>query len=245
MRVVSLSPVATEVVVDLGLGHRLVALDAASARVRGADGIPVTEPAGVGAYSPDLVLSPASEAVRVRRAAPGGEVVEVAPHDFDEAWDLYRTIGAALGRRAEARRYVREISRPLAELGARSFGQRRPRVVAILTLSPLEIAGDHSFVTDLIELAGGETVGHGAEQLRLRWSAEQITAAKPELALVVSAQEPVPGDIALARTLLGPAIRIEPLVLDLDRFWVHDALPAAERLHTLLDELRAADPEPH
>ena len=200
--------------------------------------LPVTESAGAGAYAPDLVLVPAAELETAKRAAPFASQIEVAPHDFDDAWALCQSVGAALGREEDARRFVLETSRPLAQLGSESFGRRRPRVAALLALEPLLVAGGHSFVTDLIELAGGESVSHGTEEPKLSWSPAELAAAAPELLVVVTAQPPSPEERERAARLSGPSLPVEFLVLDAERDWLREALPAARRLRAWIDELR-------
>ena len=232
----------TEVVLALGHGERLVAVDAASATLPGARDLPVTESAKAGAHAPDLVLVPAAVAETARRAAPSASHIEVAVHDFDDGWALCLSVGAALGREEDARRFVRETSRPLAELGTESFGKRRPRVAAVLALEPLEVAGGHSFVTDLIELAGGESVSHGTEDPRLTWSRVEFARAEPELVVIVTAQPPSPQERERVSHLFAPALPVEFLVLDAERDWLTEALPAARRLRAWIAELRGQSP---
>jgi ABC-type Fe3+-hydroxamate transport system substrate-binding protein len=235
-RVVSLSPVATHILLGLDHGESLVAVDAASAALPGARDYPVTDSAKLGVHAPDLVLAAAADAPAARRAVPSAALIEVALHDFDESWALCLEIGAALGRDAEARRFVRETSRPLAVLGAEAFGKRRPRVAAVLALEPLEVAGGHSFVTDLIELAGGESVGHGTEQPRLAWSADELARAEPELIVVVTPKAASPVERELASRLAEPGRALEFLVLDAEREWLTGAVPAARRLQRWIAE---------
>jgi iron complex transport system substrate-binding protein len=241
-RVVSLSPMGTELVLALGYGERLVAVDPVSEALPGARGVPVTETAKTGAYAPDLVLVPTAETTAARRAAPSALHIEVAPHDFNDAWALCLSIGTALGSEGDARRFVRETSRPLAELGVESFGKRRPRVAAVLALEPLEIAGGHSFVTDLIEVAGGESVSHGTDEPRLSWSAEQLADAKPELVLIVTAQPHSPQERERISRYFGAAPPVEFLVLDAERDWLTEALPAARRVHAWIETQRGRKP---
>jgi ABC-type Fe3+-hydroxamate transport system substrate-binding protein len=235
-RVVSLSAVATQILLGIDHGESLVAVDAASAALPAARNYPVTESAKAGAHAPDLVLVAAPEAAAARRAAPSASVVEVAPHDLDEGWALCLEIGAALGRTEEARRFVRETSRPLAQLGAEAFGKRRPRVAAVLALEPLEVAGGHSFVTDLIELAGGESVGHGTEQPRLAWTTADLARAEPELIVIVTPGPASPVERELARRLASPSRRLGFLAFDPERDWLGGALPAARRLQAWIAE---------
>jgi iron complex transport system substrate-binding protein len=241
-RVVSLTPVGTEIVLALGRGEGLVAVDPASAALPGIRERPVATSATAASFFPDVVLAPEAEAATLRTSAPSALLIEVAPHDYDEGWALCRSIGAALGRAEEARRFVRETSRPLAELSAQSFGKRRPRLAAVLALEPLVVAGGHSFVTDLIELAGAESATHGTEEPRLAWSPEELARAAPELVVVVTRLAPSARERDLARRLFGSALRTEFLVLDAERHWLTEAVPAARRLNAWVESLRASDP---
>jgi ABC-type hemin transport system substrate-binding protein len=234
--------VGTEIVLALGQRERLLAVDAASAGMRGVGDLPVTESAAAGSFAPDVVLAPPREAAAVRRSAPAARIIEVEPHNFDDAWELCTSIGAALGREREAHRFVLETSRPLAELGRESFGARRPRVAALLALEPLAVAGGHSFATDLIELAGGESVSHGTEEIRLAWTSEDLARAAPELVVVVTSRAPSPRDLELGRRLLGGGPRVEFLVFDAERLWLRDSLPAARQLRSWIADLSVQAP---
>jgi hypothetical protein len=233
--------VGTEIVLALGERERLLAVDAASAEIPAVGDVPVTEASVAGSFAPDVVLAAPAEAAAVRSSAPGARIVEVEPHNFDEAWELCRSIGAALGREREAHRFVLETSRPLAELGQESFGARRPRVAALLSLEPLVVAGGHSFATDLIELAGGESVSHGTEEIRLPWTREQLAQAAPELLVVVTPGAPSARDLELGGRVLG-GLRVEFLALDAERQWLRDTLAPARRLRSWIAELSRGAP---
>jgi ABC-type hemin transport system substrate-binding protein len=240
LRIVSLTPVGTSILLALGERDRLVAVDAASASLPGLAALPVADLATAAQYAPGVLIVPAADAEAARRAAPAANVVDASPHDFDEAWSVFVFVGAVLGREAEARRFVRETSRPLAELGAAAFGKRRPKVAAVLALDPLEVAGGHSFATDLIELAGGESATHGTEEPRLAWSQETLAGAQPELVVVVVPQEPSAETRTRARGLVGAAVPLEFLVFEGERDWLGGALPAARRLQGWVDAARAS-----
>jgi hypothetical protein len=230
LRVVSLSVQATRVVQELGQGARLVAVDEASARLPGLEALPLTDGETLGRFDPDIVLAPTSELAAAHRAAPHAEWMEVDVHDFDDGWALCHAIGALLGRTEEARRFVQRRSRPLAEIAAESFGKRRPRVVAVLRLDPLEVAGGHSFATDLIEMAGGESVTHGSEAPRLEWTAARLAAAAPELVVLVGPRAGTKDSRRELRRRLGPGPPIEILPLDLEQVWLSEGARAARML---------------
>jgi ABC-type hemin transport system substrate-binding protein len=237
-RVVSLSPDATDVVVALGDAGRLVAVDPRSARRAGLEGLPTVEDAeALARFSPDRVLAPAALAERVRLALPGVPVVEVEVHDFDSAWASCLAVGDALGRGDAARRFVRDVSRPLARMSAASVGRRRPRVVAITRLDPLEVAGGHGFLADLIQVAGGENVTHGGEERRESWTRTGLSFAEPALALLV-APSPSDADLELARRALGPGVPVEPLAMADPWPWLREAVPTARRVQGWIDAVR-------
>jgi iron complex transport system substrate-binding protein len=240
-RIVSLSPTATEVVVALGEGPRLVAVNPASARRAGLDDVAeVGDVARLLALAPDAVIAPARVAADVRRALPGVHVLEMNVHDLESGWASCREIGALLGRDEEARRFVRRVSRPLAQMSASSVGRRRPRVAALLSLDPLVLAGGHGFVADLIEIAGGENVTHGRDEPRVATSAAALAWQAPELALLVGPSAPSENDLAFARGALGPTVRIEWLAMSDPWPWLSEALPTAELVRGWIETIRAA-----
>jgi len=70
--------------------------------------------------------------------------------------------------------------------GGASFGRRRPGVAGIVGVDPLELAGGHGFVTDLIGIAGGTSVTHAGEAVRVPAGVEDLSAGSPERVRVVT-----------------------------------------------------------
>jgi hypothetical protein len=133
-------------------------------------------------------------------------------------------------------RFIRERSRELALLSRESLGDRRPRVAAIVELEPLTVAGDHSFVTDLIEIAGAENVNHGVDEPHVLMTKAELAGLAPELVLVTSAREiPLPEKRAFRSDMKGIG-RIEFLVLEDEMMWLRDASETARRLRRLVRE---------
>ena len=240
-RVVALSPQASGFVVAIGAQHLLVGVDADSRRLPALAELPVVTWEDVADLDPDLVLVPAPPAagdpVAERLRAQGARWVEFAPHSLEDVFELCRTVGALLVGAAEALRFETEMARPLAAIGGASFGQPRPRVLAVVGLDPLEIAGGHSFETDLIEIAGGSSLTHGGSEPRLTASLDEITRYGADLVLVVTPAEITPAEQHAARDRLPPGARVEFFPLDREVFWLRDPTQQAAQLRAVIEPL--------
>lgn len=194
----------------------------------------------------DLVVGPAgSAAVRSLAALsprdrPAAQVIELDPHSFEEAFSAAVAIGAALGREATAERWARELRVALAKISATSLNQPRPRIAVLVKLDPPVLAGGHSFLTELVEIAGAENLTHGTQQREVPTDLPALVVAAPDLVLVASVEGPGP---ELPRALAGARIgslRFEAWPIDASRFWVQSAVPAARALRARVVRLAAA-----
>lgn len=250
-RVVSLTPAGSRFVQAIGAESSLVGVDEASARVLGRTDLETVELAGTLRLAPDVVLlrtlrvedGAAAEALR----EAGASLVEFEPHDFEELVDLVRDVGERLVGRTAAIRFERRLSRPLAEIGGASYGAWRPRVAPIVGLDPLELAGGHSFETDLIEIAGGSSVTHGGEDNRVdldgRLDAEDLLA--PDLVVYFGSSEPDADEQQRLRDRLPQGIPLVFFRVDVDRFWLETPAEDARRLKKIvLEQTRAVAPSP-
>lgn len=240
-RVVSLSSVGSEVLLSLGAAETLIAVDSDSHHLAGLGHLPIVDLAASVDFAPDLIVVPTlmdgDQAIVKRLRASGSDVVEFAPHDFDDAYALCHMLGLRLGRAEEARAYVRNHSRELAVMSAASFSYQRPRVAALVGLSPLEVAGGHSFTTDLIEIAGAESVTHGNDDLRVPMSLAELLSASPDLVLVTSPAPISEAEQRRVRKLLGDAPEVAFMAFDRQHFWLQDAVETARRMRELVQPL--------
>jgi ABC-type Fe3+-hydroxamate transport system substrate-binding protein len=240
-RIVALSRVASEFVLAIGAGTLLVGVDEGSTQNPELSDLPVVDLAGAAGLAPDVVLvaalpgdaDPSAQALR----AGGAELVEFAPHSLEDVFDLCRRVGARLVGTAGATRFEIALSRPLAQIGGSSFGQARPRVIALTGLEPLELAGGHSYETDLIEIAGGRSLTHGGVEPRLRIDREQLAEYAPDLVLVVTPVEPTPAQQRAARAVLPSGARLEFFPVDTGLFWLHDPVEKASALRARIEPL--------
>jgi ABC-type Fe3+-hydroxamate transport system substrate-binding protein len=169
--------------------------------------------------------------------ADGFEVIEFAPHDFDDAFELCRSLGARLVGPARARAFEHGIARELAQIGAQSFQRPRPRVLAVLDVAPLVVAGGHSFATDLIEIAGGSSVTHELEERRIELTLAEIEALAPDRVLLIRETAWTDAERDAARLALLGAAQIFFFSFDFDGLWMRDAVDAARRLRALIEPL--------
>jgi iron complex transport system substrate-binding protein len=177
MRVVSLTCSNTEIVCALGAAQVLVGVDdhsdhpedvvARLPRVGPDLGIDMSK---VRALAPDLVLAsltvPGHERVVAQLAAAGLPFIAPAPTRLAHVYDDVREIAARLGRVAQGEALVRELEARLDE-SATGSGGVRPKVLVEWWPKPVIVPGRESWVSDMIERAGGTSVlGHEAVKSR-------------------------------------------------------------------------------
>jgi hypothetical protein len=110
-------------------------------------------------------------------------------------------------------------------------------VAGVIGSGPLELAGGHSFLTDLIEIAGASSVTHEGTEVRLPVETARLKAFAPDLLLVATPGELTEAERSgLARELPG-GYRVEFLVFDPDRVWTQEVVEAARRLRALIEPL--------
>jgi iron complex transport system substrate-binding protein len=241
VRVISLSPSGSRFLLALGAGDRIVAVDAESSRIPDLRGVAVVDLARAGELDADLLLwpgTPASEeplAEEIRAA--GREVIRFEPHSIEEAFAFYRDLGARLVGEARARSAEIGLGRQLAAIGGASFGRPRPRVAGVYGPDPLEFAGGHSYLTDLIEIAGANSVTHGGEEVRLPVETERLKAFAPDLLLVATPGELSEAERSALMQRLPGGYRVEFLVFDPDQVWTQEMVETARRLRAVIEPL--------
>lgn len=242
-RVVSWSLAASRFVRAIGAESLLVGLDPESARILDRRDLErAAHPDALIPLAPDLLLIGEEDgrAIEDSTEAAGISLVVFEPHDLDDLMTLVRDVGERLVGRAAAARFERELSRPLAEIGGASFGAYRPRVAPIVGIDPLELAGGHSFETDLIEIAGGSSVTHGGEETRVRldralWEALPGAAgAAPELFVYFAPRPPGAEERARLRARLPAGVPLGFFPVEHDRFWLETPAEGVRRLRRLI-----------
>lgn len=188
MRVVSLVCSNTEIICALGCGHLLVGVDNHSDRPADVlEGLPRVGPdlqidiEKVAALEPDLVCAsltvPGHERIIEGLERAGLPFLAPEPTSLSDVYANVRLIANALGvpERGEA------LARAMQErLSARPEIARRPTLLVQWWPRPVIAPGRLSWVTDLIEAAGGENpLGHEAVKSR-PLSDEEVRELDPD-----------------------------------------------------------------
>lgn len=170
---ISFSVPGTALLSALGLADRLVDADDASG-----------PPPRIALVPPRL--RDGAQRVAALRAG-GARRVRVDPRGFEGVFALARRIGEALEGRDRAEAWIRDTRTALAAISASSLGEARPHVAAVVSLDPLRIAGGSSLETELLEIAGAESVTHGGARHRVALAGIPEEHREPDLWLVFSA----------------------------------------------------------
>ncbi|MDI3298764.1 MAG: cobalamin-binding protein [Bacillota bacterium] len=198
-RIVSFAPSNTEILFALGLGRRVVGVDAYSDYPPQARSLPKVSAPGpqldysvekVVALKPDLVLTISGTGkVDAQLRQLGIPVLVIQPADLEQVLDSIRLIGRATGASAQAGRLVASMQRRIqaVEAGARAIpSSQRLRVFYEVWNKPLMTAGPGSFIDDLITRAGGINVAHDAKTAWPQFSEEELLARNPQVILIPS-----------------------------------------------------------
>jgi iron complex transport system substrate-binding protein len=192
-RIVSLVPSVTEVIYALGGEDRLVGrtdycTHPPAARLKPSVGGMVNPSLEtLVALRPDLVVA-TDEGNReetfhqVRRL--GIPVYLVRANRLAEMLDLVARVGALVGRTDAVPALVGEITRRVDAVRRAVAPYRRVRVLYVLWPDPLIVPGRASMLTELIELAGGESITARAGDAYPRFSLEAAVARAPEVIIL-------------------------------------------------------------
>ncbi len=200
-RVVSLVPALTEIAFAVGAGERVVGVsdycdfppEAARLPKVGSFVAPVAEQ--VLALQPGLVLtspSPGNEnPVRAMERAGIRVVIVDNEKDIAAARRAVLKVADLLGAAERGRVLVARLDAQFAQassLGRRalSAGGAGPGVAIVVGREPLVLAGEHSYLGELIGIAGGRNVAASAGGRWPRLSLEQLLAEAPEVLIDLS-----------------------------------------------------------
>lgn len=197
LRIVSLTPSGTEIVAALGATDMLVGVDDFSPYPPEVKLLPK-----VGAFlTPNLEaivrLSPSLVIVDDVHGRTAGaladakiETIACPAHALPDIKNALRSVGARIGKAAEAKRAIDEIETSL-DAAAAAKPAKRPRVLLVIHretggLSNLVAAGPGSWLDELLAVFGGENVLAASGVRYPKVSLEEVLRGKPEVIIDVS-----------------------------------------------------------
>jgi iron complex transport system substrate-binding protein len=206
-RIVSLVPSATEMIFALGGEDRLVGRTdfcdyPAAARAKTSVGGMINPSLEtIVTLRPDLVIVTSAGnreetfAQLTRLRIP---VYQVHAERMPEVKDVVRRLGALTGREAAVAPLLDAIDRRVAAVREAVRPLGRPRVLYVLWPDPLIVPGRRALVTDLIDIAGGESLTAADAEDYPRYSLEAAVAKSPEI-IVLANHGSQSGPIAIDR----------------------------------------------
>ncbi|MGB3399193.1 MAG: cobalamin-binding protein [Candidatus Deferrimicrobiaceae bacterium] len=191
-QVVSLAPNLTEIVYLLGREDLLVGVTrfcnypARAAALPRVGGIVDPDVERIVAADPDLVLCTTDgnpkERVRVLEAM-GIPCFAVGPQDLAAVFRTIERVGKLLGVPGKGRREA-DALRARAERVSREKHTPSPRVLFVVSTSPIIAAGNGTFLDELVRIAGGRNAAGRFAGRYPRLSVEDLIAAGPDIILV-------------------------------------------------------------
>ncbi len=216
-RIVSLVPSATETLVAIGAAGQIIGVtrydDVAAVRevARVGGGLdPSLEQ--IAALQPDLVIAwqeaKASE-LRQQLGRLDIPVFGIATQNTADAFAAFERLGALAGRDSAAAAVAAAIRAQLAAVAAAVPGGSRPTVFYVVGTEPLMTAGPGSYISQLLHIAGAETI---FPDLAADWpqvSMEAVVQRAPDLLIwpVDAGLPPAQQRRAMDAAVTGPGWR--------------------------------------
>ena len=208
-RVISTAPSITEMIFALGAGDQLVGVttycdypDAAQSKPRiGSFAAPSME--AVLAQSPDLVVVLADrQDLEAQFTALNLPVLMLDVHDLVGVLASLEELAETLGRKEAGVELAGTLRQQLKERRARSSTRPLREVLILVGRNPgsvtdLYAVGRSSYLADLVEVAGGQSVFRDSAMLYPKVSIEEVLVRDPEIILELSqmGQQPTAEDL--------------------------------------------------
>jgi iron complex transport system substrate-binding protein len=174
-RIISLAPSNTEILCALGLAERLVGVDADSDYPPEVRGLPKVgrgiqiDTAWIEELRPDLVVAtigmPGMELVLAKLEHQSLRCLALAPRSLIEVTESFLLLGEATGRQEAAQRLADQMHETIERVATvAAEAESHPSVYWEWWPKPLVTAGRLSWITDMIEMAGGGNAFADLEQ---------------------------------------------------------------------------------
>ncbi len=191
-RIVTLIPSATETLVELGAKSAIVGRTDYDLGL-GVDSLPSVggglDPSveTIVSLRPELVIGWETQGpaqLRDRLTSLGIPVFSIKTEDTTDVFRAIRNLGALTGRAPRADSLAARVRGELEAVRRSVEGRPRPRVFYLVWKDPPTTAGPKTFITQVIQVAGGETVFPEATALWPAVSLEELVRRQPDHVIV-------------------------------------------------------------
>lgn len=195
-RIVSLSPNVTEILAGVGAFDRVVAVSTYCEYPPEASALPrvstwqSTNLEQLESLRPDLIIMTDAQEpfLREKLDALALPTLVVRGQTLEDAITSILEVGRAVGSERRAEALAAETRAALAEVRARTRELPRPRVLCVVdrvpgTLRDLYSATEGSFLDELIEIAGGDSIAPPASTGYGRMTKEAVVDLDPEVVI--------------------------------------------------------------
>ncbi len=194
-RIVSTAPSITETLFALGLGDRVVGVTnychypPATANIAKIGTYMQPNLEVILALRPDLVITQKTAIHSKSRFEPYHlNVLEITQNSIAEIQAAILAIGDATGSADRARALNQSIAKELAAVRAKASTKPPVSVVFIVGRTPgaldgMVAVGSHNYLTEVMELAGGQNIFNDTKPSYAKISAEEILARSPRVIL--------------------------------------------------------------
>jgi iron complex transport system substrate-binding protein len=249
-RVVSLAPNLTEIIYAVGAGDQLVGNTTFCDYPEAARAVPkvgdTLQPSieRLLSLKPQLVLvSTASqlEAFTHKLDEHGIVVYVTDPRDLEGVFRSLENVGRLLNHQEQSQQVVNQLRERSTSITEMVKSTKPVMVFYQLSAEPLYTAGRDSFVTDLIQRAGGISVTAEVPEAWPRFSQESAVASRPE-AIVL----PTGGSMGSANSEIAAGLRNSPAILNGKVHRINGdflSRPGPRAVDGLLELARALHPE--
>jgi iron complex transport system substrate-binding protein len=196
-RVVSMAPAVTEIVFAMGKGDTLVGVSQfcdfppPARTIAKVGGLFDVNMETLLALAPEIVVTYPEQHAQVKFLEPRARVLVVKHERLSDLFDAIRAIGSALHAESEAAGMILALKNKFAAIKAGIKGRKKMRVLIIAGRNPDElknmyIIGNHDFLNELLEIAGGVNAYRGTIHYP-SISMETVVFLDPDIIIELSA----------------------------------------------------------
>jgi iron complex transport system substrate-binding protein len=194
--IISLSPNVTEILHGIGAFSRVVAVSDYCSYPPQVEALPRvggwlnTDLEKVTSLRPDLIIMTDDQAplVKDRLDVLRLRTLVVPSQTVGDVYTAIQEIGRAVGNHEEAKGLESGIRAELAAIREKTSGRVRPRVLCVVdrlpgTLRDLYVATQGSYLTELIDIAGGDPIAPPGGANYVKLTTEALVSLDPEVIL--------------------------------------------------------------